>query len=52
MNGTRINAWRNVTYTLNGDTMTVAVTVTPTPGINYVLTTIVLTPAQISGGSA
>ena len=50
--GTRINAWRNVTYTLNGDTMTVAVTVTPTPGINYVLTTIVLTPAQISGGSA
>ena len=52
VNGTRINAWRNVTYTLNGDTMTVAVTVTPTPGINYVLTTIVLTPAQISGGSA
>lgn len=52
VNGTRLNAWRNVTYSLSGDTMTVNVTVTPTPGINYVLTTIVLTPAQISGGAS
>ena len=52
VNGTRLNAWRNVTWNLNGDTMTVGVTVTPTPGINYVLTTIVLVPAQISGAAA
>jgi hypothetical protein len=52
VNGQRLNAWRNVTWGLNGDTMTVGVTVTPTPGINYVLTTIVLVPAQISGAAA
>jgi hypothetical protein len=51
VNGQRLNAWRNVTWGLSGDTMTVAVTVTPTPGINYVLTTIVLVPAQISGAT-
>ena len=52
VNGQRINAWRNVIYNLNGDTLTVTVTVTPTPGINYVLTTIVLVPAQITGLAA
>ncbi len=50
--GQRINAWRKVSWTLSGDTMTVSVTVTPTPGINFVLTTIVLVPAQISGAAA
>lgn len=52
VNGTRLNAWRNVVFALNGDTMTVSVTVTPTPGINYVLTTIVLVPAQITSAAA
>jgi hypothetical protein len=52
VNGTRLNAWRSVTWTLNGDTMTVSLIVTPTPGINYVLNTIVLVPAQISGASS
>lgn len=52
VNGKRLNAWRNVTWSLNGDQLTVGVTVTPTPGINYVLTTIVLVPAQISGAAA
>jgi hypothetical protein len=52
VNGKRLNAWRNVTWSLSGDQLTVGVTVTPTPGINYVLTTIVLVPAQISGAAA
>lgn len=52
VNGVRLNAWRNVTWSLNGDVLTVSLIVTPTPGINYVLTTIVLVPAQISGSAA
>jgi hypothetical protein len=52
VNGQRINAWRKVTWSLNGDQLTVDVTVTPTPGINFALTTIVLVPAQISGAAA
>jgi hypothetical protein len=52
VNGQRLNAWRNVVWNLSGDTLTITVVVTPTPGINYVLTTIVLVPAQISGAAA
>ncbi len=52
VSGTRLNAWRNVSWSLSGDQLTVGVTVTPTPGINFVLTTIVLVPAQISGAAA
>lgn len=52
VNGKTLNAWRNVNWSLNGDVLTVSVTVTPTPGINYILTTIVLVPAQISGIAA
>ena len=52
VNGTRINAWRKVNWNLSGDQLTVSVTVSPTPGINFVLTTIVLVPAQISGAAA
>jgi len=50
--GQRLNAWRKVSWSLSGDQLTVNVTVTPTPGINYVLGTIVLVPAQISGAAA
>lgn len=52
VNGKVINAWRNINWTISGDTMTVSVTVSPTPGINFILTTIVLVPAQISGIAA
>lgn len=52
VNGQRINAWRNVIWSLNGDQLTVGVTVSPTPGINFALTTIVLVPAQISGAAS
>lgn len=52
VNGQRLNAWRKVNWSLNGDQLTVSVTVTLTPGINFVLTTIVLVPAQISGAAA
>lgn len=52
INGQRLNAWRKVIFSLNGDQLTVGVTVSPTPGINFALTTIVLVPAQISGAAA
>lgn len=52
VNGKTLNAWRKVSWSLNGDQLTVNVTVTITPGINFVLTTIVLVPAQISGAAA
>lgn len=52
VNGERLNAWRKVNWSLSGDQLTVSVVVTPTPGINFVLTTIVLVPAQISGAAA
>lgn len=52
VNGVTLNAWRNVKWSLSGDVLTVSLVVTPTPGINFVLTTIVLVPAQISGAAA
>lgn len=52
VNGQRVNAWRKVDWSLNGDRLTTSVTVTPTPGINFALTTITLVPAQISGAAA
>lgn len=52
VNGQRLNAWRKVSWSLNGDRLAVDVTTTPTPGINFALTTIVLVPAQISGAAA
>lgn len=48
INGVVIKAYRNITVSLNGDVLNVGVTISPTPGINFVLTTIVLVPAQIS----
>lgn len=52
VNGVTLNAWREVHYQLKGDKLYVSLIVTPTPGINYVLTTIVLVPAQISSAAA
>ena len=52
VNGVTTNAWRNVTYALNGDQLAINVTISPTPGINFGLITLVLVPAQFSGGTA
>lgn len=46
--GNTISAYRNITVQLQGDRLFVGVTITPTPGINFVLNTIVLVPASIS----
>lgn len=48
INGVVIPAYRDIVVDLNGDQLIVSVTISPTPGINYVLNTIVLVPAQIS----
>jgi len=48
INGVVIKAYRNITVNLSGDVLSVGVTISPTPGINFVLNTIVLVPAQIS----
>ena len=49
VDGKQLKAYRNITYTLSGDQLAVGVTISPTPGINFVLGTIVLVPASISG---
>jgi hypothetical protein len=41
-------AYRSITRSLNGDQLSVAVTISPTPGINFILNTLVLVPARIS----
>lgn len=41
-------AYRNIKVRLSGNQMYAGVTITPTPGINFVLTTITLVPATIS----
>ncbi len=48
VNGVTIKAYRDITVQLSGDKLYVNVTISPTPGINFVLNTIVLVPAQIS----
>jgi hypothetical protein len=46
--GTVTKAYRNIEVALNGDQMSVGATITPTPGINFILNTLVLVPARIS----
>ncbi len=48
INGVTIRAYRDITVQLSGDKLYVSVTISPTPGINFVLNTITLVPAQIS----
>jgi len=48
VNGVRTPAYRNFSVTLTGDQLSAGVTISPTPGINFALNTIVLVPAQIS----
>ncbi len=48
INGVTIKGYRDITVQLNGDKLYVNLTISPTPGINFVLNTIVLVPAQIS----
>lgn len=47
-NGVRTNAYRNILASLNGDVLNTGVTFTPTPGINYILNTQIISPARIS----
>lgn len=46
--GTRLNAWRNLTVTGTVDTVTTSVTVSPVAGINFTLNNITIVPAQIN----
>jgi hypothetical protein len=48
IDGVRTPAYRNMTAKLSGDVLSAGVTITPTPGINFVLNTIVLVPAASS----
>lgn len=48
INGTVISGFRDISASLVGDTVQVEGTVSPTPGINYILQTIFIVPAQIS----
>lgn len=41
-------AFGNITYRLTGDQLQVGVTIQPTPGVNFILTTIALVPVTIS----
>ncbi len=47
-NGAVTKAYRNIQVALNGDQMTVSLTFSPTPGINFILNTLALVPARIS----
>lgn len=46
--GKVLYAYRNITVQLDGDRLLVGVTITPTPGINFTLITLVLVPASVS----
>lgn len=45
--GVETPAFDNIATTLSGDTMSVGVSITPTPGINFVLNTLAVLPANI-----
>lgn len=48
VNGVVIPGFRNISATLSGDVLTVSGTVSPVEGINFILQTIYIVPAQIS----
>jgi hypothetical protein len=48
IDGRLVKGYRNITVGLDRDQLAVGVTVSPVPGINFVLNTIVLIPARIS----
>jgi len=47
-NGQTIKAYRGITKSLNGDVLSVGCTFSPTPGINFILNTLVIVPAVVS----
>ncbi len=51
VNGVITKAYRNINYSLSGDKLIVSVTISPTPGINYILSTIVLMPAAFAAAA-
>jgi hypothetical protein len=46
--GTITKAYRNIAVALSGDQLSVGATISPTPGINFILSTLVLVPARMS----
>ena len=46
--GTRVNAWQNLSVTGSVDTVTTTVTCSPVSGINFTLNNIIIVPAQIN----
>lgn len=51
VNGVITNAYRNISVEMSGDKLFVGVTISPTPGINYTLATIVLVPAAFAAAA-
>lgn len=52
VNGVITKAYRNLSYSMAGDTVYANATFSPTPGINFVLNTLVLQPASFAGSVA
>lgn len=48
VDGVQTDGFKNIKASLSGDVMSVSGEVSPTPGINFILNTIVLIPAQVS----
>lgn len=51
VNGVVTYAYRSINYNLTGDQLYVSVTVSPTPGINFVLNTITLVPPSFAAAA-
>ncbi len=48
IDGETVDGFRNISVSLSGDVLSVGGTISPTPGINFILNTMVIVPAQIS----
>lgn len=46
--GTQLRAYRNIAVSLLGDQVSVSATISPVPGINFILNTLFLVPASIA----
>jgi hypothetical protein len=48
IDGATVDGFRDISVRLSGDVLSVGGTISPTPGINFILNTMVIVPAQIS----
>jgi hypothetical protein len=48
IDGATVDGFRDISVSLAGDVLSVGGTISPTPGINFILNTMVIVPAQIS----